>query len=392
MMWFFRHFWIFISYHIFLLNQVEGAIAIPPSNSAPLPLFCPSVCPSVCPSIGLLTTFSGFCTFADKSLGRNGIELEMQMFPDDLPLAKIDADGYCCHFMRSSVRPTIHGLGFVYCIQSAWKKWPTIWHADVSRWLTLSIHGCLWILLLVCLSVHLSVCSFTAFSGGCAFADKSLGTNGVIIGRWLLPSLVDTGDICCHYWQHILVIYWHIFHSGGFHHICNIKCRLDYRYSPQNIFNAKNFSPHKKPISLLNVLICTKGMQRTWWPEAVKPVLSLSLDRIVSASPTLLLNAMLARWAQFCKDCYIISTCTPSCPATGTAWLWGLAQAGAWLCYPLRWLSIYNKEWDITVIQPISSTSTSELFRKALVDVWIDLYLLKFQFLAILCVFCLPFT
>ena len=202
MVWFFQHFWIFISYHIFLLNQVEGAIAIPPSNSAPLPLFCPSVCPSICPSIGLLTTFSGFCTFADKSLGRNGIELEMQMFPDDLPLANIDANGYCCHFMRSSVRPTIHGLGFVYCIQSAWKKWPTIWHADVSRWLTLSIHGCLWILLLVCLSVHLSVCSFTAFSGGCAFADKSLGTNGVIIGRWLLPSLVD---ICCHYWQHILV-------------------------------------------------------------------------------------------------------------------------------------------------------------------------------------------
>ena len=29
----------------------------------------------------------------------------------------------------------------------------------------------------------------------------------VIIGRWLLPSLVDTGDICCHYWQHILVFY-----------------------------------------------------------------------------------------------------------------------------------------------------------------------------------------
>ena len=160
MMWFFQHFWIFISYHIFLLNQVEGAIAIPSSNSAPLPLFCPSVCPSVCPSIGLLTTFSGFCTFADKSLGRNGIELEMQMFPDDLPLANIDADGYCCHFMRSAVRPTIHGLGFVYCIQSAWKKWPTIWHADVSRWLTLSIHGCLWILLLVCLSVHLSICPF----------------------------------------------------------------------------------------------------------------------------------------------------------------------------------------------------------------------------------------
>ena len=197
MMWFFRHFWIFISYHIFLLNQVEGAIAIPPSNSAPLPLFCPSVCPSVCPSIGLLTTFSGFCTFADKSLGRNGIELEMQMFPDDLPLANIDADGYCCHFMHSSVRPTIHGLGFVYCVQSAWKKWPTIWHADVSRWLTLSIHGCLWILLLVCLSVHLSVCSFTAFSGGCAFADKSLGTNGIKFGA------KEGGS---HYWEMAVAI------------------------------------------------------------------------------------------------------------------------------------------------------------------------------------------
>ena len=47
----------------------------------------------------------------------------------------------------------------------------------------------------------------------------------------------------------------------------------------------------------------------------------------------------------------------------------GLAQAGAWLRYPMRWLSMYNKEWDITVIQPISSTSTSELFRKALVDI-----------------------
>ena len=62
---------------------------------------------------------------ADKSLGRNGIELEMQMFPDDLPLANIDADGYCCHFMRSSVRPTIHGLGFVSIELEV--ACPTIW-------------------------------------------------------------------------------------------------------------------------------------------------------------------------------------------------------------------------------------------------------------------------
>ena len=215
MMWFFRHFWIFISYHIFLLNQVEGAIAIPPSNSAPLPLFCPSVCPSVCPSIGLLTTFSGFCTFADKSLGRNGIELEMQMFPDDLPLANIDADGYCCHFMRSSVRPTIHRLGFVYCIQSAWKKWPTIWHADVSRWLTGTQHSWMLMDIVVGLSVRPCVRLFVygIFRWLCICWQitwnkwhKIWHDDVVIIGRWLLPSLVDTGDICCHYWQLILVI------------------------------------------------------------------------------------------------------------------------------------------------------------------------------------------
>ena len=37
----------------------------------------------------------------------------------------------------------------------------------------------------------------------------------VIIGRWLLPSLVDTGDICCHYWQHILVQAWISNHTSS---------------------------------------------------------------------------------------------------------------------------------------------------------------------------------
>ena len=38
---------------------------------------------------------------------------------------------------------------------------------------------------------------------------------------------------------------------------------------PHKIYSMqKNFNPHKKPISLLNVPICTQGMQRTWWPEA----------------------------------------------------------------------------------------------------------------------------
>ena len=213
-MWFFRHFWIFISYHIFLLNQVEGAIAIPPSNSAPLPLFCPSVCPSVCPSIGLLTTFSGFCTFADKSLGRNGIELEMQMFPDDLPFGQ-----HWCRWVLLSfhafVRPSNHPWAWVcvlhtkrleemaynlacWCIQMAYTQ---------HSWMLMDI--------VVGLSVRPSVRLFVygIFRWLCICWQiiwnkwhKIWHDDVVIIGRWLLPSLVDTGDICCHYWQLILVI------------------------------------------------------------------------------------------------------------------------------------------------------------------------------------------
>ena len=129
MMWFFRHFRISITYHIFLLNQVQGAIAIPPSYSAPLPLVCPSIPLSVHRSVNHIFRF-------------------------------------------------LH-----ICWQVTGKEWHRVrnadvsrWHADVSRWLTLSIHGCLWILLLVCLSVHLSVCSFTAFSGASAWAWKKKST------------------------------------------------------------------------------------------------------------------------------------------------------------------------------------------------------------------------
>ena len=163
MMWFFRHLWIFISYHIFLLNQVEGAIAIPPSNSAPLPLFCPSVCPSVCPSIGLLTTFSGFCIFADKSLGRNGIELECRCFQMTYPWPTLMPMGIV---VISCVRPSVQpSMGLGLCI-----------------------------------------------------AYKALGRNGLQFGMLMYPNglhsafntLVDTGDICCHYWQHILVVFWNI--------------------------------------------------------------------------------------------------------------------------------------------------------------------------------------
>ena len=37
---------------------------------------------------------------------------------------------------------------------------------------------------------------------------------------------------------------------------------------PHKIYSMQNFNQHKKPISLLNVPICTQGMQRTWWSEA----------------------------------------------------------------------------------------------------------------------------
>ena len=75
--------------------------------------------PSVQPSMGL-----GLC-IAYKALGRNGLQFGMLMYPDGLHSAFMDAYGYCC-----------------------WSVCP-------------------------------SICSFAAFSGGCAFADKSLGTNGI---------------------------------------------------------------------------------------------------------------------------------------------------------------------------------------------------------------------
>ena len=82
--------WIFISYHIFLLNQVEGAIAIPPSNSAHLPLLS----------------------------------------------------------VRLSVRLTVnrsvnHIFRFLHISwQVTGKEWHRVRNADVSRWLTLGQHWC----------------------------------------------------------------------------------------------------------------------------------------------------------------------------------------------------------------------------------------------------------
>ena len=50
------------------------------------------------------------------------------------------------------------------------------------------------------------------------------------------------------------------------------------------MFNAKNFNPHKKPISLLNLPICTQGMQRTWWPEAGTIIVTGSYCSIITVT------------------------------------------------------------------------------------------------------------
>ena len=92
------------------------------------------------------TTFSGFCAFANKSLGRNDIKFGMLMYPDDLPSAHIDANGYCC----SSIQlPVGLRLGIV----------------NKSLYYCPSVHS----------SGHL--------------------------------GLGDIRDICCHYWQNIPVFY-----------------------------------------------------------------------------------------------------------------------------------------------------------------------------------------
>ena len=148
MMWFFRHFWIFISYHIFLLNQVEGAIAIPPSNSAPLPLFCPSVCPSVCPSIGLLTLIFRF----------------------------------------------LH-----ICWQVTGKEWHRNRNADVSRWLTLGQHWCRWVLL----SFHAFVrLSNHPWAWVCVLHTKRLEEMAYKFGMLMYPdglhsAFMDAYGYCC---------------------------------------------------------------------------------------------------------------------------------------------------------------------------------------------------
>ena len=159
-------------------NGVQHATAIyPPWYIRVHCTLWPLICPSIHLSVRSFTTFSGFCTFADKSLGGNGIKFGMLMYPDDLSSTDIDADGYCFHFVPSSICPTVRELGFWYCWQISGKKKSAFWHADVSRWLALSLF------MLVVIFVRLSVCLFTTISSFFAFADKSLGTDGIKFGK-----------------------------------------------------------------------------------------------------------------------------------------------------------------------------------------------------------------
>ena len=187
----------FLNFHFlshFSPKPSWGGHSNTPSNSAPLPLFCSSVCPSVCPSIGLLTTFSGFCTFADKkewhrvrnadvsrwlTLGQHWCRwvLSYHAFvrPSNHPWARVCVlhtkrleemaynlacwcilMAYTQHSwmlmdivvglsVRPSVRLFVYGIFRWLCIcwQITWNKWHKIWHADVSPSLiSLSQHWC----------------------------------------------------------------------------------------------------------------------------------------------------------------------------------------------------------------------------------------------------------
>ena len=121
----------------------------------------------------------------------------------------------------------------------------------------------------------------------------------------------------------LIIIYWHIFYSSSFHHICNIKCRLDCRYSPQNIFNVKNFSPHKKadlyvkcahlhPGYAANLVARSRYyhchwtvFHGSWWLQRSHGIISKSSWNIPASAPHWYLNKCLS----FCTQHFEINFC-----------------------------------------------------------------------------------
>ena len=133
----------------------------------------------------------------DKSLGRNGQQIGMLMYPDDLCSAVIDNYGYYCLCVCLTVCWCFHLLGLVWWGEGRYTRVNVLYSSLITD------------LISVRLSNHLGFFFFFCFFFSFFLLRLGLGQRRavVIIGRWLLPSLVDTGDICCHYWQHILVMF-----------------------------------------------------------------------------------------------------------------------------------------------------------------------------------------
>ena len=66
-------------------------------------------------SVSSFTTFQVSAHLLTNHL-KEMTKFGMLVYPDDLPWADIDADGYCFHFMRSSVRPTLREFRFWHCM------------------------------------------------------------------------------------------------------------------------------------------------------------------------------------------------------------------------------------------------------------------------------------
>ena len=135
----------------------------------------PSIYGYHCPSVRLFTTISCFFAFDNKSLG-------MLIYPDDLSPYGIDADGIvvisCVHLpVQLSM-----SLGLVIRTNRLEEK-SIFWHEGVSRWLTLSLF--LFMGIIACPPI----CPSTTFSGFFAFADKSLGRNGIKLACWCIQMI-----------------------------------------------------------------------------------------------------------------------------------------------------------------------------------------------------------
>ena len=111
--------------------------------------------------------------------------------------------------------------------QIIWKGWHKNWHVDVSRWFSLGRHRCqqtllsfhsfvnpsdhpwewVWLLQTNCLEgmAYVLACWCTQIGIIAHLFIRRFQFEFGFVGGWLLLSLGDTGDICCHYCHKILV-------------------------------------------------------------------------------------------------------------------------------------------------------------------------------------------